>query len=390
MKLKIIQIGTSSPSFAVKNYNEDIFRGWNAQVAYNIKLEKSNLNVECWCIERKIKSPEILENKGIKFKVFPTEISLRHSMEISMKMIIALNEEIENCKKEKIKLILHIHEYHNWQTYLILSLIETKNIKIICQHHGGKAPFENLKKYKRLTLFLPVIILMQLLEKLSFKKINAFYVLSNNEINYLRKIAPNSEIRFQTMGINNEYFHESNKKELRKKLNLNQNKKYILYIGRVTTNKGIKELLDAMKSIKQENIELVIIGGGSEYKKYFEYSKKNNRDNVIFLGEIYSDKKLDYLSACDCLILPSYTEGAPVVLMEAIARNLPVITTNVGGIPKIIENGREGIIIKPKSSEEIVLAIKEILNWRRKDIRKYAEKYKWNKIIKETIKDYEK
>ena len=74
--------------------------------------------------------------------------------------------------------------------------------------------------------------------------------------------------------------------------------------------------------------------------------------------------------------------------MEAIAKNLPVIATDVGGVKKMIKNGREGIIIKPKSSEGIIRAIKEILKWKNKNIRKYAERYKWEKIAKETIKEY--
>ena len=116
----------------------------------------------------------------------------------------------------------------------------------------------------------------------------------------------------------------------------------------------------------------------------------NQIHNVKFLGTIYGKEKLLYLSACDCLVLPSYTESAPVTIMEAMAMNLPVIATSVGGIPLMIKNEEDGIIINYKSRIELMVAIKRILKWKNKNIKKNSERYKWNKIIKQTINDYEK
>ena len=95
-----------------------------------------------------------------------------------------------------------------------------------------------------------------------------------------------------------------------------------------------------------------------------------------------------YLSASDAFVLPSSKEGAPVTVMEALARNLPVVVTNVGGTPLMVKNGREGIIIRQKSSEDIIKAVNEIFKWKNKDIRKYAYKYRWKKIIDDTMNDY--
>jgi glycosyltransferase involved in cell wall biosynthesis len=192
------------------------------------------------------------------------------------------------------------------------------------------------------------------------------------------------------MGIGDKYFKKFNKEKIRKKLKLDLKKKYILYLGRIKSTKGIKELLDSIGKFENEDLELLLVGEGSDSEKYKNYLVENGIKNARFLGAIYGDAKLDYLAACNCLILPSYTEGAPVVLMEAIARNLPVIATNVGGIPKMIKGGREGIIIKPKSKDDIVRAIKEILKWKKKSISEFAEKYKWGKIIKETLADYKR
>jgi glycosyltransferase involved in cell wall biosynthesis len=309
-------------------------------------------------------------------------------MEISVPMIRALIEEQKKVSNEK--LILHLHEYHSWQAYSLLLFADKEKTRITAQHHGGRSPFRNLKKYKRLFVFLPALIMMQFFENLLFKKVDTFYPLSDEEAKYIENLARKSEKKFLTMGIGDKYFKKFNKEKIRKKLKLDLKKKYILYLGRIKSTKGIKELLDSIGKFENEDLELLLVGEGSDSEKYKNYLVENGIKNARFLGAIYGDAKLDYLAACNCLILPSYTEGAPVVLMEAIARNLPVIATNVGGIPKMIKGGREGIIIKPKSKDDIVRAIKEILKWKKKSISEFAEKYKWGKIIKETLADYKR
>jgi glycosyltransferase involved in cell wall biosynthesis len=390
MKEKIIQLSSTSASFFLNSGKGSIDKilkdDWFAQVAKQIKKFYPKTEVECWAPEKSCKKEVITEDSKIKFRIFPSTLSIRPGMELSFSMVKALMEEIKKAEKENKKLILHIHEYHSWQAYLVLYFIKkNKNIKIVAQHHGGRSPFKNLNKYKRLLIFFPVIALMQFFENLLFKEVDIFYALSDKELTYLKN-KTNGKIKFQTMGIPEELFGQKNKQRIKKELGLEENKKYILYVGRIKTTKGIKELLDAIK--KLPGTELILIGRGDDAKNYEEYARQKGIKNANFLGAIYGDKRLGYYDACDCLILPSYTEGAPVVLMEAIAKNLPVIATNVGGVAKMIESGREGIIIKPKSSEEITKAIREILNWKKKNIKKYAKKYKWENIIKETIEDY--
>lgn len=385
-KIKIIQINSVSSSLIVENFEEDIKKGWYAQIAYQLKKFNGKLDVECWTLEKQYSKKKDFLFNNIKFRIFPTNLSLRHSMEVSIDLIKDLKKEIKLAEKDNYNLILHFHEYHMWQMYTSLFLFKkSKNVKIFAQHHGGRSPFQNLMRYNRLFLVFPLILLMQLCEKYLFKKIDTFYALSLDEINYLKKYAPNSKIKFQTMGIEDIYFEKLDKYIARKKLSLDLTKKYILYLGRIKTTKGIKELFDAMHFI---NAELLLIGEGVDSEKYKNYVIEQNLYNIKFLDAIYGDKKLLYLSACDCLILPSYTEGAPVVIMEAIARNLPVVVTNVGGVSIMIKDNREGLFIKPYSTDEIIIAINKVLKWKKKDIRKYAEKYRWKKIIKSTLDDY--
>jgi len=378
--MRVIQINTFSHSLVMKDYERDLLNNWYAQVAYKIKEADKKIDIECWTLERFCKTEKTKQNKGVKFRIFPTTFSLRHGMEISFSMLKALKEEI---KKNKEKLIIHFHGYHTWQVYLFLFFLEGN---FIAQHHGGRNPLESLKKYKILFLTLPIILFMQLCESVFLKKIKIFYSLSEEETSYLKRITT-SKVKFQTMGVEEKDYLQISKSFARKKLKLDT-KKYLVYIGRMKKTKGIKELFDAMSEIKDPQIKLLIIGGGQEDKKYREYSKRLSLKNIEFLGPIYGKRKFLYLKAADAFILPSHTEGAPVALMEAIASNTPVIATGVGGVRKMIKDGREGIIITPKSKNQIKNSIYQILKWKKKNVQEYSKKYFWKKIIKNTLEDY--
>ncbi|MBU2104580.1 MAG: glycosyltransferase family 4 protein, partial [Nanoarchaeota archaeon] len=119
-------------------------------------------------------------------------------------------------------------------------------------------------------------------------------------------------------------------------------------------------------------------------------AKLRGLNNVEFLGSFFGKAKLPYFSAADAFILPSSKEGASVTAMEALARNLPVITTDVAGMPLMIRNEKEGIVIKQKNPEDIVKAVRKIMTWKNRNVKQYSERYKWKKIVKDTVRDYKK
>ena len=144
----------------------------------------------------------------------------------------------------------------------------------------------------------------------------------------------------------------------------------------------------AVKKLKDQKIELKIAGYGQEQDKFKQYAKKNNLKNVEFLGGIFGEKKRLYLAASDVLVLPSLKEGAPVSVMESLASNVPCIISDVGGVRLMLKNGREGIIIRTRSSEDIVESVRKIMKEPMKNVKRYANIYKWEKIIDDTVKDY--
>ena len=389
-KIKVLMIAHCSHSYFLGEGEKDLkklfLNDWYVKTAKQLNKFYPEIKVECWAPEKLNKEIEETTLEEVKFKFFPVTLSPIYALDLSIPMLKELKKEIEKSKKENYELILHVHEIHNLHGLLIATLF--KNQKIIVQHHGGSWPLKHIKQTKRYKFFFPVFALAQAWENLVLRNVACFYALSKEEMEYLKKVAPNSTVRFQTMGIDNEYFKNIPKSTARKKLKLPLNKKILIYIGRINDVKGVGFLLEAMNKLKDENILLKIIGFGPQEDKFKKYVKENGLKNVEFLGGVFGEEKMLYLSASDLFVLPSSKEGAPVTVMEALAKNLPVVVTNIGGTPLMVKNGREGIIIPPKNSEEIVRGIREILKWKEKNIKKYAEIYKWEKIIRETMGDY--
>jgi len=387
-KIKVILISHASVSVYMKgqkSLKQMILDDWYSLTAQQIKKFYPNIEVECWTPERSYKNPQQFVYSEINYRQFPTIFSPIYGLDLSVKMLSELKKEIKKSQKSGYKLIFHLHEYHNLHGLIIATIF--KNQKIIGQHHGGSWPIKHLRYSKSKRYFLPLFLLAQVWENIVLKNIKCFYALSPQEIDYLKKKAPSSKIKFQTMGIDDFYFYTADKDKVRRKLGWSKNKKIVLFLGRLIPVKGLNYLLDAMEKLK--DVELKIIGWG-ERENFEDYAKSKKLKNVEFLGAFFGKEKLPYLSASDIFILPSLKEGASVSVMEAMARNLPIITTDVSGMPLMVKNNREGIVIRQKNSEDIVRSVQKILNWEKRNIKKYAKRYKWKKIIEDTVEDYKR
>lgn len=139
----------------------------------------------------------------------------------------------------------------------------------------------------------------------------------------------------------------------------------IMYVGRLAHEKGIRYLVYAIDELKKSkwNVCLKICGEGPEKKELVSLCKDLNiEDEVKFMDFLTENSLREAYLESDIFVLPSLSEGTPKVLLEAMAKALPVIATDVGGVSSIIKNGENGILINPKSSEEISKAILRIID----------------------------
>lgn len=142
------------------------------------------------------------------------------------------------------------------------------------------------------------------------------------------------------------------KEEIRRELGFRKGCVYIIFVGSLVKRKGVVYLIKAFMDIKNENLKLLIIGEG-EMKLELQRISCDHR--IAFLG--YRENALEYIKAADMLVLPSFYEGFPNVLLEAMAVGTPVIATNVSGIPELIQDGVGGALIPPGNAYAIKKAI---------------------------------
>lgn len=137
----------------------------------------------------------------------------------------------------------------------------------------------------------------------------------------------------------------------------------VLFLGRLGERKGSYDLLKAIPNILKEVPNAVFYFGGDGEIKQSQKIIDENRlsDHVKLLGWVHADEKAKYLNACSIFILPSYHEGMPISVLEAMSYGLATISTNAGGIPQIIENGVNGIRIEAGDVEAIQNAIIKLL-----------------------------
>jgi len=138
----------------------------------------------------------------------------------------------------------------------------------------------------------------------------------------------------------------------------------IAYIGRLSEEKGVLNFVKAISLIHNENDKCrFMIGGDGDLRvKIEKYLNENNlSDEVKLTGWISHDELPEYLNELKLIVLPSYTEGLPNIVLEAMACGTPVLATPVGAIPDIIKDGETGFILKDNSPECIAESVLKII-----------------------------
>ena len=192
-------------------------------------------------------------------------------------------------------------------------------------------------------------------------------------------------------GVNYEIFSPMDKTKTRGNLHLPINKKIILFIGSLIPIKGVDVLLRAFACMNKKNTNLLLVGKGASESELKALAKELHIETqVCFIGSKIHDEIPLWLNACDVFCLPSYNEGFPAVIIEALACGMPVVSTEVGGIPEAIANESLGILVKPGNKDELALALTKALKkeWDYHAIAEYGKRFSWDTIAEEYIKLY--
>jgi glycosyltransferase involved in cell wall biosynthesis len=285
-------------------------------------------------------------------------------------------------KKYKIQFDL-IHSHFLWTSgYVGMKLSDKYNVPFVVTGHGYDVyslPFKS-EGWKK--------TIMQILAKAS-----GIITVSSFDSNYLEKLVEKERINVIPNGFSPSLFYLIDKKEARKDLGINQEKKVCLIIGNLIKIKGHKYLIEAFREIKKDFPEtaLYIVGEGNlRYSLEKLVTDLNLQEDVFFVGIQPHSEIVKWVNAADLLIISSLQEGGPVVALESLSCGLPVVSTKVGMMPELLSSSDYGLICEVKSSSSLLEGIKKAYakDWDKEKIIKYAQEYTWENVTKKIINIY--
>lgn len=299
--------------------------------------------------------------------------------------------------------IVHFHNPVPPLSLWKLSKVCIKNkIPYVISSHGFIEMFDYKKAYN--IGFLKGLAINPMIMSPFLKTLNnaaGIFLLSPNEREVLESnIRFNKTISVVPNGYDKKYDNEVNNDILNQciiKFKINPNKPTFLFMGNHTHNKGIDIILNSLKHI--DNDLQILIGGKIKSEKENEIliSKCDlleNEKRFIFTDFLTDEEAVALYKIADCFIFPSRADTFPLVILEAMVSNLPIIATKIGGIPYQI-NKDCGILIEPNSPKDLASAMKrlidkpeDILRMGNNSKKRVLENFSWEKSADIVIHEY--
>lgn len=235
---------------------------------------------------------------------------------------------------------------------LFILIAKRFKVKIIVFFHGWNLAFAKTIETKYFRIFKSI-----------FFNTNAIIDLSNSNKDKIIAWGYNRPVFIETTVVDEELIMGLSLDALKEKYSVNTNKLLLLFLARIEKTKGIYEAIDAYALLKKKYsfIQMIIAGDGKEEHKVKEYVTKMNLTDIIFTGFVEGPNKKELFLKSQIYILPSYSEGMPTTVLEAMAFGLPVVTRPVGGIPDFFENGVNGFYNESKDPIVFASLIEKLL-----------------------------
>lgn len=241
----------------------------------------------------------------------------------------------------------------------------------------------------------------KLLTKMTLMKATLIIAHSNSDAEILKEMMPSVKVAINPHPVYNFFkIKDMSKEEGRKLCGLSKEDKVLLFFGLVREYKGLKHLLNAMPKIvqKYKETKLIIAGDfGSDKDKYMELIKNNGIDKYIQIhdGFIPTAEVEKYFAACDIVVLPYESATQSGVIQASFGFEKPVLATNVGGLPDVVDNMKTGYIVEPKKPDLIADAVIDFFDNNRAEEFKQnvidsAYKFSWERMEKCLLENLEK
>jgi glycosyltransferase involved in cell wall biosynthesis len=320
-----------------------------------------------------------VENKGYEYDLLKTyyykDKSAFFELMILIKAIIIYQFKLLSFKYP----IIHIHSSMNVSFFRkSIFLLEAKLFRRKTIIHIHSSAFDDFfinstgfkKKYIKFILSLP----------------DKIFVLCNdwkNKIEATHQLT--SDVIYNPITLKTPYSYKAKPQVLN-----------ILFLGFFIPTKGIEDLMTITKHFKNTDKVKFTIGGKGDMEDFIkDFIKTNELTNVDLVGWVGDVQKKKFLDELDVLILPSYKEGMPISILEAISNSMPIISTNIAGTPELVYTGQNGFLCKPGEIECFIKAIEffinagdETFNQFRKKSRDIANNFSDELIVKQIEEIY--
>ncbi|MCA9784724.1 MAG: glycosyltransferase [Candidatus Delongbacteria bacterium] len=174
---------------------------------------------------------------------------------------------------------------------------------------------------------------------------------------------------------------------LRRALDLPTERKVLVFVGRCERDKGVEELLEAFLAVRSQFPDWVLlcVGDGGFRAELLSRISAFSADQVILApGRVEHAKVASMLRSADAFVLPSWAEGMPNGLLEAMACGLPCVATRVGGIPEVLRDGENGLLVEARSQDDLSRALGALMSdpvrakgWGQRALETIARSFSW-------------
>lgn len=352
------------------------------------KLVEKGVEISIFSPFKRGEGLKVINPKGVELQLFPQNFIDRLWTSYSLDFARVIKQNVHKFD------IIHIHEIWHYPNYVASWVAKRAGKPCVVTIHGALDPWcLNYKAFKKKIYAL-------LIQKRILREASAIHAITNEEIKQIKNFVNNNNIIMIPNGINPEDFENlPSRKELEKLYPELIGKKVLLFLGRIHPKKGLDLLAKAFVIIARERDDVCLLIAGPDndgyqvkIKQILEEERVLNK--VIFTGMLEGQKKLIALGGADIFILPSYSEGFSMAILEAMISNLPVIITNQCNFPEVTEY-RAGILIEP-DYEQLAKALSKLLDdpllcekMGGNGHKLILKKYTWNKIADQMIKLYE-
>lgn len=296
-----------------------------------------------------------LEEINIKYKIVKFSTGFKNIFFI----ILSFLKVRKYCISNKIDII---HTHHRFPELLAFFISKTLNVKTVTTAHSYVTNYKFISYKSDKIIAVSNFIKNNIINSFNVDK-NKIIVL-HNFIEQIKSIDSNIA------------------KNLKEEYKIIDEDQIILFIGRISKIKGIDILLSVYELLKKDykNLKLLLVGEIQDDFK-IELNLIDSKDIILIPPQNYIE---NFYKLADILVLPSRMDPFPYTMLEAALAELPIIASNVGGIPEFITHNYNGLLFDIKNPEELILGIKEILNSdevkekliqnNKKEIQKYLNK----------------